>query len=388
MSPARRALDRRLAWTAAIAVPLVAAGAILMPMAASGAVDLPDKTVEELLEFAAASDVDAMSGTIEQTSELGLPDLDALVGGGDSGSETEGDASTPDVDDLLELVTGTHTANVYLDGERARLQVLDRLAERNVYADGDAEEVWYVDSETKTATRFTVAGGGGLLEQQRPGPDGADAPLPTPDQMLDDALARLDETTEVTVGTDARVAGRDVYELILTPRTADTLVGDIRFAIDGENGAALAGSITARGATEPAFHVAFTRVSFESPDPSVFAFAPGDGIAVQEEVLPLPTAEEWALWQTKAHSGARTDGVTVLGEGWSAVAELPASEDGGASTNPDAETRELLEGITTVVPDGRALETSLVSVLIADDGRILVGAVPVSRLVEAAATGR
>ena len=38
------------------------------------------------------------------------------------------------------------------------------------------------------------------------------------------------------VGTDARVAGRDVYELVLTPRTEDTLVGEIRFAIDGENG--------------------------------------------------------------------------------------------------------------------------------------------------------
>ena len=188
MSPARRALDRRLAWTAAIGVPLVAAGAILVPMAASGAVDLPDRTVEELLHFAAASDVDAMSGTIEQRSELGLPDLDALVGGRDARSEAEGDATPPDADDLLELVTGTHTANVYLDGERARLQVLDRLAERNVYADGEAEEVWYVDSETKTATRFTLDDDA-AVELGRPDSDEADAPLPTPDQLLEEALA-------------------------------------------------------------------------------------------------------------------------------------------------------------------------------------------------------
>ena len=61
-------------------------------------------------------------------------------------------------------------------------------------------------------------------------------PLPTPEEVLDQALAKLDETTEVSVGTDARVAGREVYELVLEPRDADTLVGEISVAIDGENG--------------------------------------------------------------------------------------------------------------------------------------------------------
>ena len=154
-----------------------------------------------------------------------------------------------DIDDLIALVTGSHTAKVYLDGESARLQVLDQLGERNVYVDGD--------------------GRGDLVRRQRDAdgheaepPSDADAPdsgtrtprdaddtLPTPDEMLDEALTRLDETTEVTVGTDSRVAGRDVYELILVPRTADTLVGEVRFAIDGENGVALAASVTARGAS-------------------------------------------------------------------------------------------------------------------------------------------
>ncbi len=60
-------------------------------MQANAAVDLPDLTPEELLEFAAASDVDALSGTIEQTSELGLPDLSGLTGAmggaGDGGGD-------------------------------------------------------------------------------------------------------------------------------------------------------------------------------------------------------------------------------------------------------------------------------------------------------------
>ena len=112
--------------------------------------------------------------------------------------------------------------------------------------------------------------------------------------MLDEALTRLDETTEVTVGTDSRVAGRDVYELILVPRTADTLVGEVRFAIDGENGVALAASVTARGASAPAFEIAFTQVDFSAPDPAVFAFEPGADITVTEKDV-ASTARRRAL---------------------------------------------------------------------------------------------
>ena len=366
-------------WTSAIVVSLVAGAAILVPMAASGAVDLPDKTVEELIEFAGASDVDALSGTIEQTSELGLPDLGALTGsmGGSEGASDD-ESSAADIDDLIALVTGSHTAKVYLDGESARLQVLDRLGERNVYVDGAAEEIWYVDSETQTATKLNLPADAAEGSDARD----ADDTLPTPDEMLDEALTRLDETTEVTVGTDSRVAGRDVYELILVPRTADTLVGEVRFAIDGENGVALAASVTARGASAPAFEIAFTQVDFSAPDAAVFAFEPGADITVTEKDVAPPD-----------HDGTKTDAAapTVFGEGWSAVVELPNTSEAGEQSvfsELDPEQLAMLESVTTAVEGGRVLQTALVSVLITDDGRVLVGAVPASRLVEAAQTGR
>ncbi|WES64113.1 hypothetical protein P0L94_16795 [Microbacter sp. GSS18] len=377
MSVQRRVLDRRLIIGAsAIGASLVVGAAVLTPMAASGAVDLPDKTVEELIEFAGASDVDAFSGTIEQTSELGLPDLGALTGPmGDSGDGSD----AADIDDLVALVTGSHTAKIYVDGDRSRLQVLDQLAERNVYVDGATEEVWFVDSESQTATRLTMTG------HSEPGTPDPDALAPNPDDMLDTALARLDETTEVTVGTDARVAGREVYELILEPRTADTLIGQVRFAIDGQNGAALAMSITARGAQAPAFELAFTDVDFSAPDPAVFAFEPGAGMTVAEKDLAPPDGTE--------HGG---DGTTpaatpvVIGEGWSTVVEMQAAPAGeqGALTDLAPEQLAMLESVTTEVDGGRALQTSLMSVLITDDGRVLAGSVPTSRLVEAAQTGR
>jgi hypothetical protein len=118
-------------WIPAIAAPIViGVGVVLVPMQANAAVDLPDLTPAELLEFAASSEVEALSGTIEQTSELGLPDLSglsgAMGGGGSDGGDGPSDggdapASATDLDDLISLATGTHTARVYLDGDDARL---------------------------------------------------------------------------------------------------------------------------------------------------------------------------------------------------------------------------------------------------------------------------
>jgi len=382
MSHTRRVLGRRsVLWTAAVIAPLVVGAAIIVPMSASGAVDLPDKTVEELIEFADASQVAAFSGTIEQTSELGLPDLGALT---ESMGDSDG-GSAADIDDLIALATGSHTAKVYLDRESARLQVLDQLGERNVYVDGVADVIWYVDSETKTATKVDVPAGGAESsahpDETLPAPE---ATLPTPDEMLDEALSRLDETTEVTVGTDSQVAGREVYELILAPHTGDTLVGEVRFAIDGENGAALAASVTARGESAPAFQVAFTQIDFSAPDPAVFAFEPGSDVDVTEKDVSRSDAAEGG-----PDDMTKTDAADppVFGQGWSAVVELPDAGGESVFSGLDAEQLAMLERVTTAVEGGRAVQTALISVLITDDGRVLAGAVPVSRLVEAAQTG-
>ena len=81
----------------------------------------------------------------------------------------------------------------------------------------------------------------------------------------------------------------------------------------------------------------------------------------------------------------------VFGEGWSAVVELPDTSEAGEQSvfsGLDPEQLAMLESVTTAVEGGRVVQTALVSVLITDDGRVLAGAVPASRLVEAAQTGR
>ena len=69
----RRSPARRLPIAGAVVLVAAVAAAVVIPAAADARVDLPDKTPAELLQFAAASDVTAMTGTIEQTSDLGLP---------------------------------------------------------------------------------------------------------------------------------------------------------------------------------------------------------------------------------------------------------------------------------------------------------------------------
>ena len=51
-------------------------------------------------------------------------------------------------------MTGSHTAKVYVDGSNARLQVLDRLGERDVYVTEEGAWIW--DSREQAATHITV----------------------------------------------------------------------------------------------------------------------------------------------------------------------------------------------------------------------------------------
>ncbi|WP_243076645.1 hypothetical protein [Microbacterium sp. SS28] len=370
----RRSPARRLSISGALILVAAVTAAVVIPTAAGAQVDLPDKTPAALLEFAAASDVTAMMGTIEQTSDLGLPDLSSLM------DSSGGAYSSARASDAIDVLTGSHTAKVYLDGDKSRLQVLDRLAERDVYVDRAAGEGWFVDSETKTATHY-MAAAGGEVGSPEPRPD---ATVETPQQMLDHALAKLGDSTEISVGTDGRVAGRAVYELVLEPKDAASLVGEVRFAIDGETGAALAASVTARGADQPAFDVAFTDVSFAAPDPATLAYAPASGYTVENKTLSGSDRDHVAAPDDgQSDTGADAAHPIVHGEGWTAVVELPqADTNTSGASGRDAAT---LESLTRPAAGGRVLETALVTVYFADDGRVFAGAVSADHLAHVAA---
>ncbi|GAB3143111.1 hypothetical protein [Marisediminicola antarctica] len=198
-------------WLPAVIVPaVIVAGAVIAPLGATAAADLPDIAPDELLELVATSEVDAFSGTVEQKSDLGLPDLSGVSGPGASGPGASGPGASgnePNIASALELLTGSHTARVFVDGpDLARVQVFDQLAERNIVRNGN--EVWLYDSSDRTATHLVLpadyADYADYAERAVPDAGG----VPTPGELADRVLAELDPTTVVTVGTDATVAGR------------------------------------------------------------------------------------------------------------------------------------------------------------------------------------
>ncbi|MDJ0323248.1 sigma-E factor regulatory protein RseB domain-containing protein [Cryobacterium sp. PH31-AA6] len=387
-------------WLPVAVVPaVVIIGALTVPLQAGAAVDLPDKTPAQVLAMIGDSSVQALSGTIEQTSELGLPELPSAGTGSGSNAGTGASASASSA---LELLTGSHTARIYVDGpDNLRVQIMDRLAERDLVR--NATDLWMYNSKDNTALHVALPDPVGMTgpstdsAQQTPAQQ-------TPAQLAERMLAAIDPSTAVSVGKDTRVAGRTAYELRLTPRTDETLVGEVSIAVDSETGMPLRVEVLARGQSAPAFSLAYSTLSLTAPDADRFEFTPPAGASVEEKALPdasalhekmsdaaMPGIEDGKMPTTKAEAkalaeqfksgGGMLPGVSVAGTGWASVVELPAG-----TVSADVLADPMLAQVTESVDGGRLLSSALINVLVTDDGRVFAGSVPSARL-QAAAVG-
>lgn len=359
-------------WLPSVAATAVVAGAALVvPLAAHAAVDLPAKSPQQVLELAASSTVSSFSGTIEQTSDLGLPQLPSDMPTPPAAAPaTAGSGSTQAA--ILELVTGSHTARVYADGpKRERVQVLDKLAERDAIRNGDT--AWFYDSSAKTATHVTLP--------TRTETEATPAPTDTltPPQLAKRFLAAVTPSTTVSLGDNTNVAGQNAYDLVLAPKATDTLVSAVSIVVDADNGLPLGVTVTARGQSDSAFSLAFSTIDLSAPDASLFSFTPPAGVKVTQQSLPaLPQhASGHALAGEKA--GVKP---TVTGSGWDAIVSIPAS----AATS-SLQRVPLYAELSTPVAAGGLVHTSLVNILITTDGRVLAGSVPAAALESAASAG-
>jgi outer membrane lipoprotein-sorting protein len=385
----------------AVVVPAVIAAAAAVGSLPASAVDpLPGKSPEQVLALAAGHTTHSLSGTVEQTSDLGLPELPE-TGPSPAASELS----------WLELLSSPHTARVYTDGPtKARVQVLDRMAERDLVWNG--QELWLYNSRNNTVAHATVPAEWSSMDKPMDNPR-PDRPMPTPDEIAGKILATLDPSTDLAVRPDVQVAGRAAYNLILSPRSQQTLVGSVAIAVDGETGLPLSVEVHARGQAEPAFSVAYTSLTLGSPDPALFEFTPPPGATVEElqpappsaahkHTPPQPTSPDATPPDVTSPDAGSPEAVppdvtspesvppapgrpAVTGSGWETIVEIPASA--GASQVDAVLAEPLLEQAVVRIDGGRLLSTSLINVLFTDDGRIFAGAVPVEML-QAAATAR
>jgi outer membrane lipoprotein-sorting protein len=351
---------------AAVTVAVVGGGAAARTIAASAEPSLPERSAAQLLVDLQTARLDGLSGTVRTSADLGLPELPSNVQQGDP--------------DLTGLISGSRTLRIWYSGpDKLRVALLGTLGESDVIRNG--RDVWQWDSRSQQAVHRTLPAGA-------PNRPAADPHLPkTPQEAADLALRAVDPTTVVSTGTNARVAGRTAYELILAPRDAASLIGQVRLAIDSRQHVPLRVQVFAKGRAEPAYEVAFAQVSFDRPDDAQFAFNPPPGTTVKEATEQPPT-----------DAPARAERPTVVGTGWTSVlvAKLPPADagrptDAGKPTDAgrptDAATNPLISRLPHVSGDwgsGRLLAGRLFSVLITDDGRVLAGAVAPEKLYEAA----
>lgn len=387
----------RWAVPAAVAVAVAASVGATHAFAASPHPTLPDKTPAQLIAAVEQSHVQALSGTVKTVADLGLPALpDNLVAG----------------TNLTSLLSGTHTLRVACDGpQKQRIALLDNLAESDLIHNGS--DVWTYASRTNTVTHY-------VLPARPGGRQGGAEPQPTPGQELtpqgqaDRILKAIGPSTSVTVDKTARVADRPAYQLVISPKTTDTTIRSITIAIDSATSVPLRVQVFARGSSDPALQVGFTKVTFTAPPASTFAFTPPRGATVKESSLGALGHHE-KPGTTAPHASTPMTKPTVLGQGWSTILELPAgtvpmlasqgSAPGGMLVRPPAgrsghpgilrhhavpapaggNVLGLLQMATTQTPQGRLLSTRLINMLFAPDGRVFVGAVPAASLEHAAA---
>ena len=358
-------LSRRARWAVPAGVLVVTGGVIAGSVisVAQAAPGLPARTAAQLLAEVADSVPPPLTGTVVETASFGLPALPA------TGNPTS----------LSSLLTGSHTVQVwYSSPQHFRLAVPESLSESDVIRDGSTAWLW--QSTLNKVTKVTL-------------PPHSTAAVPkqplTPQQAAQQVLAAVGPTTTVSVASNVTVAGQAAYGLVLAPKDTRSLVGQVQIDIDGSNGVPLRLQVFARSASSPAFQVGYTAIQFVTPAPADLSFTPPPGSTVTQVNMAGGSGA----------TGNANSGVSTIGSGWLTVLKLPSSAltpgtpapSPGSSAGPAGDSAAVLNALlASATPvhgtwgTGRLLRTSLVSVLMTDQGSTFVGAVEPSVLYAAA----
>jgi outer membrane lipoprotein-sorting protein len=349
--------DRRpaLRWLTPLAFVAVVGGSTGLYATATATQPLKQMSAQQLLVKMQEAKVDGLSGTIQQTSDLGLS-LPGLGGSDDA--------------KLSSLAAGTHTLDVWYSGpDKARLRVQGTFDESDVIHNG--KDLWNWSYKDKTVTHRTLSA-----------PDQADAKKPTmpadlpktPQEAAKAALAAVDSTTKVTTSKSSKVAGRAAYELVLAPQDEGSLIAQVRIAVDAKKFIPLRLDVIATDDT-PVFEVAYTKIDFNRPDDGQFTFTTPEGTTVKN-VAPdkAPSKAQLKAHSKRAASPAATAKPKVYGKGWSSVVvtKMPA----GNADQATGQLGQVLNSLPKVLGGkGRLLSSKAFSAVLMDDGRVAVGAV-------------
>jgi outer membrane lipoprotein-sorting protein len=338
---------------------------------------LPAKTPAQLLAMVnSQSKLPAFTGTVVETTSLGLPQLPKV---GDSTSITS-------------LLTGSNTIKVYYDSARHfRIAVPQTMSETDFIRDGST--MWQWSSTENSVTKYTLPAPPANTAQNLPA---GKVPM-TPQQAANEVLAAVGKTTTVSVQSNVDVAGEAAYQLVLAPKDSRSLIGKVVIAVDGTHGVPLRLQVFAKGSSTPAFQVGFTQISYVAPAAANLQFTPPPGTTVKTENI-----GQDKTGASEGMNGQSGTGSGTYGSGWLTVAEVPQSgllpSPSSPSTAPaggslGADTSGLASEILGAAKpvsgswgSGSLLHTDLVNVLIVN-GELYIGAVQPSVLYSAVEHG-
>jgi outer membrane lipoprotein-sorting protein len=390
--------------------------------AASAAVpSLPPRTAAQLLAAvgkAAEQPSGPYTATLQQTANLGLPELSAVTQSSVTSS----------------LISGTQSIDIwYANPEHVRIAVPVQAGESDARLDG--RTLWLWNSKSQTATKVTLpvyrasASGSTASSAESSGGTAGALPTPvTPEAAASELLRAIGPTTVVGVQSPVYVANRPAYQLSLAPKSSQSLVSRVLIAIDASSGIPLRVEVYGRAGTGLAYRIGFTSLSFGTPAAANFSFTPPPGATVTTQTVPtspglllngLGVAGGLAGYARLTPWSASAGKPTVIGSGWLSVVATPTSPkvaaavhqlltDHSAGTSSQSEggffgssssqaagpsasgqsslpvgpylapLQTLLTASTQVSGSwgsGRLLQTALVSVLVTSKGQILAGAV-------------
>lgn len=331
--------------TAGVAAGVLGLTALSLPTSAGAEPTLPPVAPEKLVESVMTKEQPAMNGTVEVNNELGLP---AIPGAGDAGAL---------------LTDGSNTFQVWADGQgKHRLSLPSSGGETTMVNDGTS--VWKWDSAKRETTKTTKSEHGQKNHQEK-----SASPAESARQIVD----RLRSNSTVTVDGTASVAGRDAYELVLTPKpTERTVLREVRIAVDAQQRMPLEVTVNTHGSDSPALSVGFSELNLSKQDPSLFQFSPPAGTKVVEPKQPPRDHERGDKEEAKGDA-------KIVGDGWDTVVvnRLPQQQQGGSSgQDPTAIAKQMGKRVSGDWGEGWIISTKAGSALLTSDGRLAIGAVP------------
>jgi outer membrane lipoprotein-sorting protein len=337
---------------AAVAAGAIGLGVLTMPAGARSEPALPPVSAEDLVASMLTAKTPALGGTVTVDNGLGLPAL-------------------PGVSEFAPLTQPGTTFRVWSDGQgHGRLALPSRGSEQVLIEDGTT--LWRYDSSSRTATALEH---GAAPARQR-------LPVTDPAQTARELVSAVRQSSTVTVDGTGYVAGRPVYQLVLTPApTERTLLREVRVAVDLVLRVPLQLTVLTNGSPDPALQIGFTDLNVGTQDPALFQFTPPAGVTVER---PDPSKNKPPRAGAPGQHGAAGTMIRTQGDGWDTVVlgQLPR-----AGSDPQRDPLAVFQQIGRPASgpwgNGWVVQTAAATVLVTSDGRVAVGAVPQQVLDEA-----